>query len=139
MSGSLSAVQAEELHKSILGYAEAQGNTTTASTLRAELNLGVDVFSAAKAHQYGQLLEKKWTTVSRLEAKVAELEARMAELESQLNCAVPASKRQDPASWIPSSQPRFHLESHTDSVNCVAFHPVFSSLASGSDDCTIKI
>ncbi|OAA39337.1 nuclear migration protein NudF [Beauveria brongniartii RCEF 3172] len=63
----------------------------------------------------------------------------MAELESQLNCAVPASKRQDPASWIPSSQPRFHLESHTDSVNCVAFHPVFSSLASGSDDCTIKI
>lgn len=97
------------------------------------------MFSAAKAHQYGQLLEKKWTTVSRLEAKVAELEARMAELESQLNCAVPASKRQDPASWIPSSQPRFHLESHTDSVNCVAFHPVFSSLASGSDDCTIKI
>ncbi|KAM3425884.1 hypothetical protein NHJ13734_009841, partial [Beauveria thailandica] len=63
----------------------------------------------------------------------------MAELESQLNCAVPASKRQDAASWIPASQPRFHLESHTDSVNCVAFHPVFSSLASGSDDCTIKI
>ncbi|TQW07602.1 dynamin gtpase [Cordyceps javanica] len=132
MSRSLSAVQAEELHKSILGYAEAQGNTTTASALRAELNLGVDVFSAAKAHQYGQLLEKKWTTAARLEASIEEL-------ESQLNCVVPASKREDPASWIPASQPRFHLESHTDSVNCVAFHPVFSSLASGSDDCTIKI
>ncbi|OAQ99745.1 hypothetical protein LLEC1_04377 [Akanthomyces lecanii] len=138
MSRSLSAVQAGELNKSILGYAEAQGKTTAASTLRAELNLGVDVFSTAKALQYGQLLEKKWTTVSRLETR-AKLEAKHAELESQLECTVPASKRQDPASWIPASQPKFHLASHTDSVNCVAFHHVFSSLASGSDDCTIKI
>lgn len=61
------------------------------------------------------------------------------ELESQLKCTIPASKRQDPTSWIPTSQPSLHLESHANSVNCVAFHPVFSSLASGSDDCTIKI
>ncbi|KAJ3478091.1 hypothetical protein NLG97_g8669 [Lecanicillium saksenae] len=128
MSRSLSAVQAEELHKSILGYAVAQCLETATSTLRAELVLGVDVFSAEKAHQYGQLLEKKW-----------KLEARNAELESQLKCAAPASNRQDPTTWIPTSQPRLHLESHTDSVNCIAFHPVFSSLASGSDDCTIKI
>jgi platelet-activating factor acetylhydrolase IB subunit alpha len=31
------------------------------------------------------------------------------------------------------------LESHRDTVNCVAFHPIFSSIASGSDDYTIKI
>lgn len=57
-------------HKSILGYAEALCKTTTASTLRAELNLGFDVFSEDTAKKYGQLLEKKWTTVSRLEQKV---------------------------------------------------------------------
>lgn len=71
--------------------------------------------------------------------QVADLEAKNANLEAQLKCVVPASKRQDPASWIPASQPKFDLESHTASVNCVAFHPVFSSLASGSDDFTIKI
>lgn len=52
---------------------------------------------------------------------------------------IPASKRQDPAAWLPTAQPTFNLESHSSSVNCIAFHPVFSSLASGSDDCTIKI
>lgn len=31
------------------------------------------------------------------------------------------------------------MESHRDTINCVAFHPIFSSIASGSDDCTIKI
>lgn len=31
------------------------------------------------------------------------------------------------------------MASHAGSINCVAFHPTVSSLASGSDDCTIKI
>ncbi|KAM3446183.1 hypothetical protein MY3296_009908 [Beauveria thailandica] len=39
--------------------------------------------------------------------------------------------------WRPGWQIWNH--SSTAHVNCVAFHPVFSSLASGSDDCTIKI
>lgn len=52
----------------------------------------------------------------------------------------PASRRyQDPASWLPTSPARYTLESHQKEVRCIAFHPVFSSLASGSEDCTIKI
>ncbi|GFG06755.1 hypothetical protein IFM61392_04505 [Aspergillus lentulus] len=31
------------------------------------------------------------------------------------------------------------LESHRDAVTCIAFHPLFTSLASGSEDCMIKI
>lgn len=31
------------------------------------------------------------------------------------------------------------LESHRNTINCIAFHPIFSSIASGSDDCTIKV
>jgi len=31
------------------------------------------------------------------------------------------------------------LESHQATVNCLAFHPIFSSLASGCDDSTVKI
>ena len=48
-------------------------------------------------------------------------------------------RQQDPASWLPSAPARHTLESHRAPINCVAFHPVFSSLASGSDDYTIKI
>jgi len=71
-----------------------------------------------------------------------ELESRNASLQSEIDNATPTSlarKNQDPASWLPKSPARHSLESHRGPVNCVAFHPVFSSLASGSDDSTIKI
>lgn len=71
-----------------------------------------------------------------------ELETRCAAMQSELDNASPAflSKRnQDPAAWLPRSPPRFSLESHRNTVNCIAFHPIFSSLASGSEDCNIKI
>lgn len=45
----------------------------------------------------------------------------------------------DPTSWLPRSPARHTLQSHRSPVTCVAFHPIFSSLASGSEDQTIKI
>lgn len=71
-----------------------------------------------------------------------ELESRNASLQSELDNATPTSlsqRNQDPSSWLPRGVARHTLESHRDSITCVAFHPVFSTLASGSDDCTIKI
>ena len=71
-----------------------------------------------------------------------DLESRNAALQSELDNATPtslSSRNQDPISWLPRSPPRHSLESHRDTINCIAFHPIFSSVASGSDDCTIKI
>lgn len=71
-----------------------------------------------------------------------DLEARNASLQSELDNATPTSlarRNQDPSSWLPRSPPRHALQGHRESVTCVAFHPVFSSLASGSEDYTIKI
>lgn len=71
-----------------------------------------------------------------------DLESRSAALQSELDNAMPVSmskRSQDPVSWLPRSPPRHSLESHRDTVNCVAFHPIYSSIASGSNDCTIKI
>jgi platelet-activating factor acetylhydrolase IB subunit alpha len=48
------------------------------------------------------------------------------------------SRNRDPNAWLPQ-HPRFSLESHRNAINCIAFHPKYSSIASGSDDCTIKI
>lgn len=71
-----------------------------------------------------------------------DLESRCAALQSELDTATPTSlsrRNQDPVSWLPRAPARHNLQSHRDPVNCVAFHPVFSSLASGSEDTTIKI
>jgi platelet-activating factor acetylhydrolase IB subunit alpha len=71
-----------------------------------------------------------------------ELESRNAVLQSEIDSATPTSlskRNQDPTSWLPKSPARHTLQSHREPVTCVAFHPIFSSLASGSEDYTIKI
>ncbi|RFU34030.1 hypothetical protein B7463_g2283, partial [Scytalidium lignicola] len=132
----LSNRQAEELHKSMTAYLSANDLQNTAAALRAELNLGEDVFDAATAKKYETMLDRKWTSI------IMDLESRNAELQSELDSTTPTSfskRNQDPSSWLPKSSPRHTLESHRDTINCVAFHPIFSSIASGSDDYTIKI
>lgn len=71
-----------------------------------------------------------------------DLEARASALQSEVDNATPTSlsrRNQDPASWLPKAPARHTLQSHREPITCVAFHPVFSSLASGSEDSTIKI
>jgi hypothetical protein len=71
-----------------------------------------------------------------------DLESRNTTLQTELDTATPTSlsrRNQDPATWLPRSPARHTLQSHRQPVTCVAFHPVFSSLASGSEDATIKI
>jgi platelet-activating factor acetylhydrolase IB subunit alpha len=74
--------------------------------------------------------------------QIMDLESRNASLQAELDSATPTSlskRNQDPTSWLPRSPARHTLQSHRDPITCVAFHPVFSSLASGSEDYTIKI
>ncbi|PTB77455.1 dynein regulator [Trichoderma longibrachiatum ATCC 18648] len=144
MSRTLPVRQAEELHKSIIAYLAANNLAESATVLRQELGLGEDVFDAATTKKYEGLLEKKWTSIVRLQKKacIMDLETRNAELQSEVDNATPSSlsqKNKDPVSWLPKPPSRHTLESHRASVNCVAFHPRFTSIASGSEDCTIKI
>ncbi len=70
-----------------------------------------------------------------------DLEARNASLQNELDNATPTSlsrRNQDPTSWLPKLA-RHRLESHKKSITSVAFHPIFTSLASASEDYTIKI
>jgi platelet-activating factor acetylhydrolase IB subunit alpha len=64
-------------HKSIIAYLSANNLPNTAAALREELTLGEDVYDAATAKKYESLLEKKWTSVVRLQKKVR-LECRVA-------------------------------------------------------------
>lgn len=74
--------------------------------------------------------------------QIMDLETRNALLQSELDSVTPTSlarRNQDPSTWLPRSPARYNLQSHRLPVTCVAFHPIFSSLASGSEDTTIKI
>ncbi|AEO68479.1 e45387d5-f541-4073-a529-f7352eaf8961 [Thermothielavioides terrestris] len=140
MAQLLTPRQADELHRALIAYLTSNNLTSTAAALRAEIGLGEDVFDTATAKKYEGLLEKKWTSVVRLQKKIMDLEARNAALQSELDNATPTSRQnKDPVNWLPKSPARHTLQSHRNPITCVAFHPVFSSLASGSEDQTIKI
>ncbi|KAH8692072.1 nuclear distribution protein nudF 1 [Talaromyces proteolyticus] len=142
MSPILANRQAEELHKSIIAYLSANDLPNAAAALRAELKLSEEAFDSATMKKYETLLEKKWTSIARLQRKIMDLESHNAALQSELDNAslTTASKRnKDPASWLPTLPARYTLESHRSTINCLAFHPKFSSIASGSDDCMIKV
>ena len=143
----------------MIAYLSSIKLTSSAAALREELGIG-DSFDDATSKKYEGLLEKKWTSVVRLQKKVTaspqieqqpvlkllpqimDLESRNSSLQSELDSATPTSlsrRNQDPASWLPRSPARHTLQSHRSPVTCVAFHPIFSSLASGSEDTTLKI
>ncbi|MCJ1432962.1 protein with putative role during mitosis [Xylographa pallens] len=141
MSQLLTTRQAEELHKAIIAYLTSIHQPNSAAALRQDLNIS-DSFDDATSKKYEGLLEKKWTSVVRLQKKIMDLESRNVALQSELDSATPTSlsqRNKDPTTWLPRSPARHTLESHRGPVTCVAFHPIFSSLASGSEDTSIKI
>ncbi|KAG9239719.1 nuclear migration protein-like protein nudF [Amylocarpus encephaloides] len=141
MNQLLTPRQAEELHKSLIAYLSSRGLPNSGAALREELNIG-DGFDAVTSKKYEGLLEKKWTSVVRLQKKIMELELRNASLQAEIDSATPTSllrRNQDPTEWLPKAPARHTLEGHREPIECVAFHPVFSSLASGSEDNSIKI
>lgn len=71
-----------------------------------------------------------------------ELESRLNNLQSELDTATPTSltrRNIDPSTWLPRGPARHVLTGHRNPVTSVAFHPIFSVLASSSEDSTIKI
>lgn len=131
-------------HKSIISYLTALNlpNSASLASLREDLSLNESDFDENTRKKYEGLLEKKWTSVVRLQKKIMDLESRNSALQHELDTATPgvsSRKNTDPTSWLPRSPARHTLQSHRQPVTCVAFHPVFSSLASGSEDTTIKI
>lgn len=142
MSQLLTSRQAEELHKSMIAYLLSIGMNDTATSLRQEANLTeAHGFDDATAKKYETLLEKKWTSVVRLQKKIIDLEAKANALQQELDSATPLSSNRkiDPATWLPRSPAKHTLERHKQDVNCVAFHPVWNDLASGSEDGSIRI
>lgn len=89
----------------------------------------------------GGLLEKKWTSVIRLQKKVMELEAKLSEAEKEVKevSSGPAKTKRSPAEWIPRPPEKYALSSHRATITRVIFHPVFSLILTASEDATMKV
>lgn len=124
----------------MISYLLSVGMRDSAAALRQECKLG-DAFDDAAVKKYETLLEKKWTSVVRLQKKIMDLEAKNSALQHEIETATPLSSNRkiDPLTWLPRAPARHTLQGHRLPVTAVAFHPIFSSLASGSEDTTIKI
>lgn len=85
-------------------------------------------------------LEKKWTSVLRLQKKVMDLELKLNEILQEINTNVGSTKdKRSSTDWIPRPPEKFQLKGHRETISRVVFHPIFDLFASASEDSTIKI
>lgn len=133
----LSERQKDELHKSILDYFKTNGLHESYATLMREA--GQDGFVPDPKAKYAGLLEKKWTSVIRLQKKIMEMESRMSQLQEELAAAPSAKRSASLNEWVPRASARHTMQGHRMPVTKVSFHPVFSQVASASEDTTVKL
>ncbi len=132
----LSQRQKEELNRAIADYLLTNNYKDSYDSFLKDAQLADDNNSDKK---YSGALEKKWTTVVRLQKKISELEAQIDSMKSNENRnGIPGEKRL-PSDWIPRPPEKFTLSGHRATVTQVIFHPVYSVIASCSEDATIKL
>lgn len=130
----LSQRQREELNKAIADYMLSNGYNEALDAFKKETDMPGEVDK-----KYNGLLEKKWTSVIRLQKKVNELESKLAEAEKEYITGAPSREKRSPAEWIPRPPEKFELSGHRAPVTKVVFHPIFSLVISSSEDATVKV
>ncbi|KAJ3331951.1 Calpain-6 [Blyttiomyces sp. JEL0837] len=121
---------------SVLDYLHSAGLNSAFQALQEEAGLK-DYVSDGK-QKYSGLLEKKWTSVLRLQKKVMDLESKVASLQEELSSA-PVRKAPTSGDWLPKAPEKFALAGHRSPITSISFHPIFSLIASASEDATIKV
>jgi len=130
----LSQRQREELNKAIADYLSSNGYNEALDAFKKETDMPGEVDK-----KYAGLLEKKWTSVIRLQKKVNELEAKLSEAEKEYISGAPTREKRSPSEWIPRPPEKYELSGHRAPVTRVVFHPIFSLMISASEDATVKI
>lgn len=121
-------------NQAIADYLGTNGYSEALEAFRKEADLNTET-----EKKYTGLLEKKWTSVIRLQKKVMELEAKLSEAEKEVLEGAPTKSKRSPGEWIPRPPEKFALSGHRASITRVLFHPIFSLMVSSSEDATIKI
>nr|CAD7392245.1 unnamed protein product [Timema cristinae] len=130
----LSQRQREELNKAIADYLSSNGYKDALEVFKKEADMPGDV-----EIKYSGLLEKKWTSVIRLQKKVMELESKVSVAEKEFIEGAPTRNKRTPSEWIPRPPEKFCLLGHRAPITRVVFHPVFSLMVSSSEDASIRV
>nr|QBH73854.1 platelet-activating factor acetylhydrolase isoform 1b alpha subunit [Eurycantha calcarata] len=130
----LSQRQREELNKAIADYLSSNRYMSALEAFKKEADMPGEV-----EHKYGGLLEKKWTSVIRLQKKVMELESKLNEAEKEYMEGAPTRNKRQHSEWIPRPPEKYCMKGHRLPITKVLFHPVYSLFASSSEDATIKV
>jgi len=83
----LSQRQREELNKAIADYMQSNGYNEALEAFKKETDMPGEI-----DRKYAGLLEKKWTSVIRLQKKVNELEGKLSEAEKEFISGAPPGK-----------------------------------------------
>lgn len=106
----LSEKQRTEFHLSLAAYLQDAGFQEAAAALSKEAQLDTTVLE----EKHHGLLEKKWTSVTRLQKKVMELEAKLEEAHKETRAPRGRRDNSNPASWMPASPCRYPI----NAVSC---------------------
>lgn len=134
MSSILTARQTQELHKAILQYLEPllEENGPAQAEVARVLNVSSD--NSVVPHY----LEKKWSTVLRLQKRIIDLENEVSSYKSVLdsaqghNGALVLSK--DKINWLPSAPTKKLPCLSSQLVNSVSVHPTLPLVVAGCSD-----
>ncbi|ODQ77800.1 hypothetical protein BABINDRAFT_163187 [Babjeviella inositovora NRRL Y-12698] len=132
----LSERQRQELNKSLVQYLRP-----VLPAVAAQLQEQFAVSDDDLTKIIPDYLEKKWSTVLRLQKKILDLENQVEHLTSVLESndlhqmASEAARKLD---WLPSRNSKI-LKAHRDSVTCVTVHPYLPQLVSGGMDGTFVV
>ena len=121
-------------NRAIADYLLQSGYVESLEQFKREADVGGDADK-----KYSGLLEKKWTSVVRLQKRVMDLESKLQEAEKEFTSGAPTRDRRSPNEWLPRAPEKFMLSGHRAPVTKVVFHPVFSVFVSASEDATVKL
>lgn len=135
----LSQRQKDELNKAIADYLLTNSYKDSYESFLKDTSIAPEALADKK---YAGALEKKWTTVVRLQKKISELETLLESknsefVDSRMNGM--GGEKRSFTEWIPRPPERFSLTGHRATVTQVRFHPVYNVVASCSEDASIKL
>ncbi|CAN0429711.1 unnamed protein product, partial [Hapterophycus canaliculatus] len=123
----------------MLEYMRSQGRGFADAAAAFEVATGLEDSEGNEG--FRGLLEKKWTSVVRLQRKVMDLEARLDQALEDLKSGVRPGREKggNLDRVLPRAPAKAVLAGHRNPVTCVALHPLYSVVASSSEDATVKV
>lgn len=91
-------------NKAIADYLGSNGYMDALEAFKKEADMPGEV-----ERKFGGLLEKKWTSVIRLQKKVMELESKLNEAEKEYIEGAPTRGKRSPLEWIPRPPEKYSL------------------------------